>query len=231
MKTILLGKFGIVCAAIGICCSSWIVTSRGSSQRSFICPMGNCCFQKVRLSNIMCSRTGWRSPESPAVRAFARTILLCQLLQACGGIFILEQPSSSLLARHDRMVWLVQTLEKLSIRAPWQNPIHQCSNELLPCAKGLGRIESVHRGMNIAWVDIEETKIFVQDFWMKAWGHPTAKRTLCYSNSALVKALDAGRLPRALLESNVRTTRRYVSKSGKQRFTGTPALRDTQNPG
>ena len=34
------GKFGEVTAMIGLCCSSWISMSRGSSHRSFLNPMG-----------------------------------------------------------------------------------------------------------------------------------------------------------------------------------------------
>ena len=37
-----------------------------------------------------------------------RTILLLLLVQAVGGFFVLEQPSSSLLTRHDRFRWLVR---------------------------------------------------------------------------------------------------------------------------
>ena len=53
---ILQGKFEEVFTSWGIVCSSWVVASRGSTGRSFICPMGNPDFEKVALSNRMASR-------------------------------------------------------------------------------------------------------------------------------------------------------------------------------
>ena len=57
MMTVLEGKFGEFWVPMGVCCSSWIVTSRGSTGRSFICPMGDQRHAKVCLSNCMVSRT------------------------------------------------------------------------------------------------------------------------------------------------------------------------------
>ena len=44
-------------SSLGVCCSSWIVTSRGSTGRCWICPMG-LPFAKVLSSNKMVSRIG-----------------------------------------------------------------------------------------------------------------------------------------------------------------------------
>lgn len=44
-------------SSLGVCCSSWIVTSRGSTGRCWICPMG-LPFPKVLSSNKMVSRIG-----------------------------------------------------------------------------------------------------------------------------------------------------------------------------
>lgn len=56
---ILQGKFEELFTSLGVVCSSWIVTSRGSTGRSFINPMGNTAYQKVFDSNVMVSRTGY----------------------------------------------------------------------------------------------------------------------------------------------------------------------------
>ena len=45
-----------------------------------------------------------------------RTILLLMLVQAIDGFFVLEQPSSSLLPRHDRFQWLVYQWYKINLK-------------------------------------------------------------------------------------------------------------------
>ena len=50
-------KFEDFAVSMGICCSSWIATSRGSTHRTYILPMGNTDYEKVRESNCMVSRT------------------------------------------------------------------------------------------------------------------------------------------------------------------------------
>ena len=44
-------------ASFGVCCSSWVVASRGSTGRSFITPMGNTAHRGVKVANQMVSRT------------------------------------------------------------------------------------------------------------------------------------------------------------------------------
>lgn len=64
---------------------------------------------------------------------------------------------------------------------------------------------------------------------MRAFGHPTAKRTVCYSNSSLIARLDMGSLKRTDLVTGVATCERYIAKcNGKKRFKGTAALKGTQ---
>jgi len=93
-------RFDEALASVGLCCSSYVVTSRGSTHRSFITPMGNEKFLKVRLSNQMTSRT----------------ILLLVLFTACGGVWVLEQPGTSIVTRHRRFRWLVRKFNSLGLR-------------------------------------------------------------------------------------------------------------------
>ena len=51
------GKFEKFYTSLGVCCSSWIIASRGSTGRSFVAPMGYEGHEKVRLSNAMVSRS------------------------------------------------------------------------------------------------------------------------------------------------------------------------------
>lgn len=56
ITTLLRCKMGDVIATFAVCCSSWILTSRGSSWRSVLCPLGNTGFAKVRDANLIASR-------------------------------------------------------------------------------------------------------------------------------------------------------------------------------
>lgn len=64
---VLQGRLDEVFASIGICCSSWVVASRGSTGRSFITPMGHDYYPRVAAANKMVSRTAFDNyPSSPA---------------------------------------------------------------------------------------------------------------------------------------------------------------------
>lgn len=43
-------------AVFAIVCSSWVAASRSTTQRSWISPMGNAKFEKVRIANLQASR-------------------------------------------------------------------------------------------------------------------------------------------------------------------------------
>lgn len=64
MKAILQGKFGEVAGALGCCCSSFVVASRGSTGRSFLTPMGCLEFNKVKAANCLGARTDSRQSET-----------------------------------------------------------------------------------------------------------------------------------------------------------------------
>ena len=74
-------------------------------------------------------------------------------------------------------------------------------------------------------------QVFKQDFWLRGWGHHTAKRTMSFSNSSCVGFLDTGRMSRADLTTAVKTTIKYVAKDGRQRYKGSAALKGTQQLG
>lgn len=56
-KSLLDGDYGEVMGTYGVCCSSWVATSRGSTKRSFLTPMGCTEYQSVLLANKMVSRS------------------------------------------------------------------------------------------------------------------------------------------------------------------------------
>ena len=76
-------------------CSSWVTINRGTSQRSPDNVLGNERYEYIRLANIMVSRTA-----------------LAILFGLCFGVhFVLEQPLSSLMFSHPRVVQIVRLSE------------------------------------------------------------------------------------------------------------------------
>ena len=63
---------------------------------------------------------------------------------------------------------------------------------------------------------------------MKAFNHPTPKRTMVISNSSAIKRLDHGKMTKAALMSEVATTEIYYNKDGRKRFKGNANLTATQ---
>ena len=51
MLVVLGSKMGAAMALLGVCCSSWVAISRGSSHRSFLNPMGFTGYESVRIAN------------------------------------------------------------------------------------------------------------------------------------------------------------------------------------
>lgn len=50
--------------------------------------------------------------------SLARIVLIIAFILCSGGVFLLEQPQSSLVMEHDRMVWLKLMLKKVQIPVP-----------------------------------------------------------------------------------------------------------------
>ena len=156
-----------------------------------------------------------------------RTILLLLLVQAVGGFFVLEQPSSSLLTRHDRFRWLVRHWQQFGMKVSYLISMWLPKISLYN-ADNLGYVGTLKTKIppaNLYWF---AAQVFYQDFWMKAWGHVTAKRTYVLSNSHLIKSLDSGAMKRKELYSEVSTTDRYESQDGRKSFKGNANLKGTQ---
>ena len=116
----------LVCT-LGVCCSSWVFMNSGTSCRTFLTPMGNQLHASVRAANQMMSRrldvylVRVQKLEAcvsaqPPLRP--RCSLLLLLIQMAGGVWIVENPGSSLLSRHERFVWLINLLRKKRLYVP-----------------------------------------------------------------------------------------------------------------
>ena len=66
---------------------------------------------------------------------------------------------------------------------------------------------------------------------MMHYGSVTPKRSKGFSNNRFVLNYNLGRLKKssAKVPEDRKTIKKYVDKSGKQRFVGTKALKQTQN--
>ena len=74
------------------------------------------------------------------------------------------------------------------------------------------------------------SKVFKQCFYMKFFGHPTAKPTMVLSNTPQILHFQHGPMKKSDLKSDVKTTIKKVRKSdGKPTFSGSAALKGTQN--
>ena len=156
------------------------------------------------------------------------------------GTFYLEQPSSSLIMLHTRMVWLQDLLERHSMRDPGFGFGSNVSTTMK--TSGLFRLAVPHgipqivaqNIINISYLYFFggtnwSAKLFRQLFWMRALQHPTPKRTVLFSNSPTIGMFSfAARLSKMKLATDTKTTDRYISGSGEKRFKGNGKLKQTQ---
>lgn len=99
-------------------CSTWVFMSRSSTGRDETCPLGSARFQCVQDANLM----------------VARFALLVRMLAAKSCAFGLEQPATSLMAKHPRVVQLSKVRAELlngewtqvqTYMAAFGTPIHK----------------------------------------------------------------------------------------------------------
>lgn len=62
-----------------------------------------------------------------------RCALLILVVTAMEAVYVLEQPSTSLLMLHERFVWLVATLENLGIKVPPAHVLAFFRPRKIPC--------------------------------------------------------------------------------------------------
>lgn len=100
LATILNCKPGAFVTLLGVVCSSWTAVNQGTSRRHITHPLGSQNYDYVHAANVMVSRV----------------VLLIWLIESLGGVWCLEQPSSSLLRWHPRMLELFQKFQVYSAR-------------------------------------------------------------------------------------------------------------------
>lgn len=176
---------------------------------------------------------GWLrcSPNLPPILSDSnavlcrRTILLLVLFTACGGVWVLEQPGTSIVTRHRRFRWLVRKFNSLGLRVTcWH---FCCQNFGMKWLPQLSQ-QIQYTRLNFNRFRSLSTEVFVQRFFMKYWGHATPKPSVVFGNTSAIRMLFHGKMTKTSLSTSVKTTRRYHSKDGKLRFAGTAQLKGTQ---
>lgn len=113
-------KVDNVISLMGICCSTLVSMSRGSTLRSVLLPTGCPISMAVYKAN----------------KAICRSVLLILLVIAVGGVPLVENPNSTLLHHHPRFAQLVNMLKKRGIslyrQAMWMKHFgHACLKRTL----------------------------------------------------------------------------------------------------
>ena len=138
--------------------------------------------------------------------------MLLLVIEALHGVWLVEQPSSSLLFDSDRFRWLLSHLADLGMRVPSMNLRQTCVIET-------------------CWLEAVN-QVFCQRFHMKFFGHPTAKLTVVFANTPQILGFKHPPMKKHELTCEVKTTIKRVRKSdGKASYQGSPHLKGTQLPG
>ena len=135
------------------------------------------------------------------------------LVIAAGGTITLENPQNSLIALHPRHIWLVQLLVSFGIHVPWLY-FSKCS--------------AIHVRILEKQISVIIAKFFKVSFWMRKHLAMTWKRTWMWGTSGHIQDLDRGPLHASERPVEVKTTKRWVGKDGKQKWHGTKSLKQTQ---
>ena len=102
----------VVC--FGLVCSTFVSVSRGSTRRHYFLPLGDEDALSVQKGNLLANRSAMLECESfytlkQCPPGLSRTILAMYQIMSRGGVWIFEQPSSSLVFRMPKFQRLLQT--------------------------------------------------------------------------------------------------------------------------
>ena len=171
-----------------------------------------------------------------------RTFLAMQLIAAKGGVWVLEQPSSSLAFRMRRFQELLgkQKVPQLS---------HECFfkmySETVRTMVFSIYLESSTWSYNmhiyiytiyIIWIPPQFCgsnckpgtwpQVFRHSFWMRGFGSRTPKRTTIWSNSSAIRFFTTSKKARRVVDRKLADS--YVDGAGRKRFKGNANLRKSQ---
>ena len=161
-----------------------------------------------------CSKSQNLFPSS--CPAFLRVVLLIWLIESLGGVWCIEQPSSSLVRWHPRMLELFRTFQVL-----WLQLIYQPSNFSSFWHSSLGLSSNQLKTLMKQVLTITIAQVYCSKWWMAAYGGKTPKRHLMYSNSKAIGQFDLGKLcfdyKNPEYEKHRTTKKKVTNKNGKRK--------------
>lgn len=143
-------------------------------------------------------------------------MLAIRLIICRGGVFVIEQPATSVVFRHPRFNELLKLVTETWLL---DMSTYVCLNrEKLRLQKPL---------LFKHWIPL---KVYKQSFWMQGWGGKTPKRTTLWSNSSAIRLFKTGseHSKTSKLMKGKGLTDRYKDRSGRWRFKGNSRLKGSQ---
>ena len=137
---------------------------------------------------------------------------LLLLVVAAGGNFVVEQPSSSLLFRHERMIWLATRVRVHLVKIPVWDSSH---------------VSSTH------FVFIPLMQVYRISIWMGRYKAATPKPTLLWSSTHAITGFWSHRkfgmkqFKQKRGQPKLKPTKQYVDKQGQRKWQGTADLTKT----
>lgn len=144
-------------------------------------------------------------------------MLAIRLIICRGGVFVIEQPATSVVFRHPRFNELLKLVTETWLL---DMSTYVCLNhEKLRLQKPL---------LFKHWIPL---KVYKQSFWMQGWGGKTPKRTTLWSNSSAIRLFKTGseHSKTSKLMKGKGLTDRYKDRSGRWRFKGNSRLKGSQS--
>lgn len=190
-------------------CGSWSTVSRGSTLRTFINPMGHQQFSSVGFGNRMTSKC----------------VLLILVILAKNLIFILEQPSQSLMPRHKRLEWLVNRVAYVYEVHFWQMHYGKDCPKRTLVLSNLRTIDMLDRGvLTKAEKDVKHTlettrKYIDRSGVARFQGNCNLKSTQAYTRAFGERLLELCRLGKGDARYDLRTRGKFSQgKSDRELF-------------
>ena len=152
-----------------------------------------------------------------------RTLLAIYLIISRGGVWLIEQPSSSLLYRHPRFEELLKM----------QTVVRHLKNKgFVFCFSDTLR-DTVHSWISLGFQAKSSWRrrwpqVFKQSFWMQGWGSKTPKRTVLWSNSTAIRLFKTGAQHSKPKKNKVDLTGKYRDRTGRLRYKGNRHLKQSQ---
>lgn len=181
-----------------------------------------------------------------------RTFLAMILIMARGCVWVLEQPSSSIVFRHPRFQALLQLTTVPHLPKGLNNCLIYISSIHIYIyihfflwyiynSGNSGSIVCLYiydfdtfKSFNlkdrfpIYTIETSKSQVFKQAFWMRAWGSKTPKRTVLWSNSKAI-SLFATTAKHYRINKKVKLATTYHDSSGRKRYKGNRHMKGSQS--